>query len=40
MGHGRFGAPMSVELANDGPVTIVLDTNATTPAGADRPLLS
>jgi D-Tyr-tRNAtyr deacylase len=22
---GRFGARMSVELANDGPVTIVLD---------------
>ena len=39
MGHGRFGAPMSAELANDGPV-IVLDANVTSPAGADRPLLS
>ena len=24
--HGRFGAHMKVELVNDGPVTIVLDT--------------
>jgi len=24
--HGRFGAHMQVELVNDGPVTIVLDT--------------
>ncbi|HXV34896.1 MAG TPA: D-aminoacyl-tRNA deacylase [Gaiellaceae bacterium] len=38
--RGRFGARMSVELANDGPVTIVLDANATSPAGPDRPLLS
>ena len=37
---GRFGARMSVELANDGPVTIVLDANVTNPAGADRALLS
>ena len=36
--RGRFGARMSVELANDGPVTIVLDANATKSAGADRPL--
>ena len=38
--RGRFGARMSVELANDGPVTIVLDANVTNPAGADPPLLS
>lgn len=25
--HGRFGADMKVELVNDGPVTIVLDTD-------------
>jgi D-tyrosyl-tRNA(Tyr) deacylase len=25
--RGRFGAKMLVELANDGPVTIVLDTD-------------
>ncbi|MGH3039373.1 MAG: D-aminoacyl-tRNA deacylase [Gaiellaceae bacterium] len=31
---GRFGAHMAVELVNDGPVTIVLDTDATTVAGA------
>ena len=24
--HGRFGADMQVELVNDGPVTIILDT--------------
>ena len=38
--RGRFGARMSVELANDGPVTVVLDANATNPAGGNRPLLS
>lgn len=38
--RGRFGARMSVELAKDGPVTIVLDANVTNPAGADPPLLS
>jgi D-tyrosyl-tRNA(Tyr) deacylase len=38
--RGRFGARMSVELANDGPVTIVLDAGATISAGADPPLLS
>jgi D-aminoacyl-tRNA deacylase len=38
--RGRFGARMTVELANDGPVTIVLDANATNSAGVDRPLLS
>jgi D-aminoacyl-tRNA deacylase len=26
VGRGRFGARMTVELANDGPVTIVLDS--------------
>ena len=25
--HGRFGADMQVDLLNDGPVTIVMDTN-------------
>lgn len=30
--RGRFGAHMEVELVNDGPVTIILDT-----AGLDRP---
>jgi D-Tyr-tRNAtyr deacylase len=24
--RGRFGARMTVEIANDGPVTVVLDT--------------
>ena len=38
--RGRFGARMSVELANDGPVTIVLDAGATNSAEADPPLLS
>jgi hypothetical protein len=31
---------MSVVLASDGPVTIVLDANATKTATADPPLLS
>lgn len=26
--HGRFGADMQVELVNDGPVTLVIDTEA------------
>ena len=38
--RGRFGARMVVGLANDGPVTIVLDANATNPAGEAGPLLS
>jgi D-tyrosyl-tRNA(Tyr) deacylase len=38
--RGLFGARMVVELANDGPVTIVLDANATISAGAAQPLLS
>jgi D-tyrosyl-tRNA(Tyr) deacylase len=37
---GRFGARMLVELANDGPVTIVLDANVTSPARTGGPLLS
>jgi D-tyrosyl-tRNA(Tyr) deacylase len=32
--RGRFGARMTVEIANDGPVTIVLDTAGSGPAGA------
>ena len=28
VGRGRFGAEMKVSLANDGPVTIVIDTKA------------
>lgn len=27
VGHGKFGADMKVELLNDGPVTILLDTD-------------
>jgi D-aminoacyl-tRNA deacylase len=38
--QGRFGARMSVELANDGPVTIVLDANGTKATGDGGPLLS
>jgi D-aminoacyl-tRNA deacylase len=38
--RGRFGARMTVEIANDGPVTIVLDASATNPAGASPSLLS
>ena len=32
VGHGEFGADMKVSLLNDGPVTIVLDTNELRPA--------
>jgi D-aminoacyl-tRNA deacylase len=32
--QGRFGAKMTVELANDGPVTITLDTDIWTPSDA------
>ena len=32
VGHGIFGADMKVSLLNDGPVTIVLDTNELKPA--------
>ncbi len=38
--RGRFGARMVVEIANDGPVTVVLDAAATSPAESGRPLLS
>jgi len=38
--RGRFGAQMQVEIANDGPVTIVLDTSATSSARERPPLLS
>jgi D-tyrosyl-tRNA(Tyr) deacylase len=38
--QGRFGARMIVELANDGPVTIVLDATVTNPAGAGGAVLS
>jgi D-tyrosyl-tRNA(Tyr) deacylase len=40
VGKGRFGARMLVEVANEGPVTIVLDAFGTSPAGGGRPLLS
>lgn len=33
VGSGRFGAMMDVELVNDGPVTIGLDTAVLRPAG-------
>ena len=38
--RGRFGARMRVEIANDGPVTIVLDAGGTRTAGEGGPLLS
>ena len=38
--RGRFAARMVIELANDGPVTIILDANATNPAEEAGPLLS
>jgi D-tyrosyl-tRNA(Tyr) deacylase len=38
--RGRFGARMTVEIANDGPVTIVLDAGGTKTAGEAGPLLS
>lgn len=31
VGHGRFGADMQVSLCNDGPVTIVMDSEALAP---------
>lgn len=31
VGHGEFGADMKVELLNDGPVTIILDTTEIMP---------
>jgi D-aminoacyl-tRNA deacylase len=38
--RGRFGARMAVEIANDGPVTIVLDAGGAKTAGEGGPLLS
>ena len=38
--RGRFGARMTVEIANDGPVTIVLEAGGTKTAGGEGPLLS
>lgn len=32
VGHGRFGADMKVSLVNDGPVTIVMDSEVLKPA--------
>lgn len=31
VGHGRFGADMQVSLVNDGPVTIVMDSDVLSP---------
>ena len=38
--RGRFGARMTVEIANDGPVTIVLDADGTKATEERGPLLS
>ena len=38
--RGRFGARMTVEITNDGPVTIVLDAGGTKTAEEGGPLLS
>ena len=38
--RGRFGARMTVEIENDGPVTIVLDAGGAKAAGEGGPLLS
>jgi D-aminoacyl-tRNA deacylase len=38
--RGRFGARMTVEIENDGPVTIVLDAGGTRAAGEGGTLLS
>ena len=32
VGHGRFGADMQISLCNDGPVTIVMDSEVLKPA--------
>ncbi len=34
VGHGRFGADMQVSLVNDGPVTIVMESEVLAPKGA------
>ena len=33
VGHGQFGADMQVSLCNDGPVTIVMESDVLKPAG-------
>ncbi len=33
VGHGVFGADMQVSLVNDGPVTVVMESEVLTPAG-------
>jgi D-tyrosyl-tRNA(Tyr) deacylase len=33
VGHGQFGADMQVSLGNDGPVTIVMESDVLKPAG-------
>jgi D-tyrosyl-tRNA(Tyr) deacylase len=38
--RGRFGARMTVEIANDGPVTVVLDANGAKTTEQRGPLLS
>jgi D-aminoacyl-tRNA deacylase len=38
--RGRFGARMRVEIANDGPVTIILDADGTKATEDGGPLLS
>ena len=32
VGHGKFGADMKVSLLNDGPVTIVMESDVLKPA--------
>ena len=36
VGHGRFGADMQVSLCNDGPVTIVMDSEVLKPAAKNH----
>ena len=36
VGHGRFGADMQVSLCNDGPVTIVMDSEVLKPAAKNN----
>jgi D-tyrosyl-tRNA(Tyr) deacylase len=36
VGHGRFGADMKVSLLNDGPVTIVMDSDVLAPANKTK----
>ncbi len=37
VGHGVFGADMQVSLVNDGPVTIVMDSDVLAPASKSEP---